>query len=62
MNEEVDKQIFRIMGKKLEDYISPIGNEILEEEEEKKENENENSESKIVSNANDSKLRSDFTD
>ena len=62
LNEEVDKQIFKIMGKKLEDYITPIGNEILEEEEEKKENENENSESKIVSNANDSKLRSDFTD
>ena len=60
LNEEVDKQIFKIMGKKLEDYITPIGNEILEEEEEKKEN--ENSESKIVSNANDSKLRSDFTD
>ena len=62
LNEEVDKQIFKIMGKKLEDYITPIGNEILEEEEEKKENENENSESKIVSNAHDSKLRSDFTD
>ena len=62
LNEEVDKQIFKIMGKKLEDYITPIGNEVLEEEEEKKENENENSESKIVSNANDSKLRSDFTD
>ena len=62
LNEEVDKQIFKIMGKKLEDYITPIGNEILEEEEEKKENENENSESKIVSNANDSKLRSDFAD
>ena len=62
LNEEVDKQIFKIMGKKLEDYITPIGNEILEEEEEKKENENENSESKIVSNANDSKLRSNFTD
>ena len=62
LNEEVDKQIFKIMGKKLEDYITPIGNEILEEEEEKKENENENSESKIVSNVNDSKLRSDFTD
>ena len=62
LNEEVDKQIFKIMGKKLEDYITPIGNEKLEEEEEKKENENENSESKIVSNANDSKLRSDFTD
>jgi calcium-dependent protein kinase len=59
LNEEVDKQIFKIIGKHLEDYITPKGNEIEDEEEKK---DNEISESKIVSNTNDSKLRSDLYD
>ena len=54
LNEEVDKQIFEIMGKSLEDYITPDG------EEEIVEDENEKSESQIKSTIKyDSKINSD---
>ena len=35
LNEDVDKQIFKIIGKSLEDYITPEGEEIVEDENEK---------------------------
>ena len=45
LNEDVDKQIFKIIGKSLEDYITPVGEEIIEEE-----NENEKTDSYNKSN------------
>ena len=60
LNEEVDKQIFKIIGKQLEDYITPKGEEIIDEEEEKKDI--ENSDTKIRSNIHDSKIKSELTD
>ena len=54
LNEEVDKQIFEIMGKSLQDYITPEGEEIADEETEK-------NESQIRSTIkNDSKMNSDI--
>ena len=53
LNEEVDKQIFKIIGKSLEDYITP-------EEDDTTEKDNEKTESQIKSNIKyDSKIRSD---
>ena len=53
LNEEVDKQIFEIMGKSLEDYITPAGEEVVEEETDKNESQIrstiKNESSKIVS-------------
>ena len=61
LNEEVDKQIFKIIGKSLEDYITPV-NDIENDKEEVKE-ENDNKESLIMtSNINNSKINSDITD
>ena len=62
LNEEVDKQIFKIIGKPLEDYITPKGD--LEEElkEEKEENKIDIIDNKVKSNINDSKLNSDLKD
>ena len=58
LNEDVDKQIFKIIGKSLEDYVTPAGEEIIEEEKE-----NEKVESHIKSNIKyDSKLNSDIND
>ena len=58
LNEDVDKQIFKIIGKSLEDYVTPAGEEIIEEEKEK-----EKAESYIKSNIkNDSKMNSDIND
>ena len=57
LKEEVDKQIFEIMGKSLEDYITPGGEPM-----DKEENENEKSESKIKSIKDESKLVSDIND
>ena len=57
LNEEVDKQIFEIIGKSLEDYVTPIGEEIIEEEE------NEKTDSQFKSNIKeDSKLQSEIFD
>ena len=57
LNEEVDKQIFEIIGKSLEDYVTPIGEEIIEEED------NEKTDSQYKSNIKeDSKLQSDIFD
>ena len=54
LNEEVDKQIFKIIGKSLEDYITPEGEDNLEEE-------NEKTESHIKSTIKfDSKINSDI--
>jgi len=58
LNEDVDKQIFKIIGKSLEDYVTPAGEEIIEEEKE-----NEKVESHIKSNIkNDSKMNSEIND
>ena len=57
LNEEVDKQIFKIIGKSLEDYITPQ-NEIENVEENKEDNDNKD----IKSNMQNSKLNSDLGD
>ena len=54
LNEEVDKEIFKIIGKSLDDYKTPQGKDIIEEEEE-----NEKVESKIKSKY-DSKINSEI--
>ena len=54
LNEEVDKEIFRIIGKSLDDYVTPAGEEIIEEDNEKTDSHNK-SNIKL-----DSKLNSDI--
>ena len=62
LNEEVDKHIFKIIGKSLEDYITPKGDELKEEKEENIENKNDIIDSKMKSNYKDSKYNSDLKD
>ena len=62
LNEEVDKQIFKIIGKTLEDYITPKGELENEYKEEKEENKNDIIDSKVKSNINESKFNSDLKD
>ena len=59
LNEDVDKQIFKIIGKSLDDYKTPEGQNIIEEEDE---NENEKTESKIKTYKYDSKINSGLND
>ena len=61
LNEEVDKQIFKIIGKSLEDYITPQ-NDIDNNIEENKEENEKNDSLKNTSNLYASKLNSDIAD
>ena len=51
LNEEVDKQIFKIIGKSLEDFITPQGNEEENDKNDSKSKSNiDNSDNKETSN------------